>query len=186
MAYVYGTSAITINFIDDDGAKSGVKISLPPVTEGLGTEAMGGVYALAIEELVGLVAPLSDSAFTGATLTVSLYDDTFPEPDAGSDVEDKGVFICRTADNSSSSMAVPGILESLLIDTGATAGVEVDLAETDVANFVTALIDGFDVSTVASGTVTVEPCDSRGFDLSALVEAYKQNRRSQKSRRLRG
>jgi hypothetical protein len=175
MAYEFKSLVVNFSFVDDDGATSTMGVHLP-------ADISNFAEAKAIaDEIAPDLAAISDAALTGYTVTLSVYDDSNPVATSGSDVEDKGVFLLSTAGGFRSSVAVPSIKESVLISTGALTGIQVDLSDTDVASFVGDMVDG-----VTIGVVTYEPSDYRGDDIVGVIDAYKQNRASFRSRGRKG
>lgn len=175
MALQYKSLVVNFAFVDDDGASSTVGVHLPADISNY-AEAK----ALA-DDLAPLLAAISTAALTGYNINLSVVDDTYPEPDAYSDVENKGVFLLQTAGGFRSSVAVPSIDETKLIATGARTGIDIDLTDVDIAAVVDWLVDGHLI-----GAITYEPSDYRGDDIVGVVDAYKQNRASFKSRGRKG
>lgn len=174
MAYVKGPTAITYTFTDDDGASSRETVKLPTGTNVADVGAWASTYA-------AQVTAVSNAALTRYSITSEYYDDTFPVAAAGSDVENKGVFTFRTANNGSSSLTIPSILESVLIATGTRLSTYIDLANVLIAPVVAALVSGISV-----GGNVIAPATNNGIDLRSVKDAYKQNRASQKSQGGRG
>jgi hypothetical protein len=170
MAFVDGTITISFEFVDDDLAEARTSVKLPE----------GTAYDDAITYASGyvtLIKAVSDCALTGYTVTQNVYDDAYPVGAAGSDVEDKGVLTIRTQGNGTSTLAWPGILESLLVNTITPAGTYINLANVAVAALIAALINGIG---------GIQPSDRRGFDFLSVKEGYKQQRGSLASREYRG
>jgi hypothetical protein len=170
MAIVPGNVSATFTYQDDDLAISRTSVPFPGAT----TLAAGKAYA---DAYVALLAPVTDCALTGYSVTQDFYDDTFPLAAAGSDVEDKGVLIIRTVANTIKTLTWPGIVESVLVNSISPPGTFIDLANADVAALVAALITGI------GGTA---PSNGRGDDLRSVKEAYKKNTASIKSREYKG
>lgn len=170
MAIVSGGSKLTLVYKDDDLAQSRSSIDFPPGT----TPAAVQTYASAY---VALVAPVTDCALMGYTITEDFYDDTYPTPAAQSDVEDKGVLVIRTVNNKTRQFTWPGVLESVLVNTISPPGTFINLAHVAVAALVSALITGI------GGTA---PSTDIGSDFLSVVEAFKRNRSSLKSREFKG
>lgn len=170
MAIVPGNVSATFSYQDDDLAISRTTVPFPAAT----TLAAGNTYAAAY---VALLDPVTDCALIGYSVTQEYYDDAFPAAAAGSDVEDKGVLIIRTAANTIKTLSWPGIVESVLLNNITPPGTYIDLANADVAALVAALVTGI------GGTA---PSNGRGDDLRSVKEAYKKNTASIKSREYRG
>lgn len=174
---------IAMSFKDDDGAVSrfqlhvyepGVDLGYPVIQE----------FAT---RLIPRVQAVVDSTFQTMTVSKEIYEGDPLEkvPNAGSDVEDKGVFLLETADAAKGMVSVPGILESKLIATGALAGVAINLADADVLALVQWLTTDVDMNPFGFAG-SVHATDSRGQEYVLVYDAYKQNRASFKSRGRRG
>jgi hypothetical protein len=175
MAFTNGPKTITFTFQDDDLAQGSVSVKLPD------TVSYDGAFAFA-EDFVAMLTPLSDCALQKYTVSGEVFDDAYPQGAAGSDVEDKGVIVIRTANNGTSSFTWPGVKESVLLNTISPPGTYIDLANVNVAALLSALING-----LAEGILgTLQPSDRRGADFLSVKEAYKQNRGSLKSRQYKG
>jgi hypothetical protein len=179
MASIAQPYTITVQAVDDDGARSTHSINVPANTDPVAVTN----YA---EEYVALVAAVTDGGILSYTVSQTFYDNTYPAGAAGSDVENKGVLIVQTADNAKSVLALPSIKEAVLVASGVLTGIAIDTSLGPVAALIEALLSGIEVLNSASEPVTVQPTDRRGFDFVALRDAYKQNRRSQKRQRRRG
>lgn len=172
MAFVAGSLQITVSFQDDDLATATQQVPVPPGTSIAAAHAFAASY-------IALLDPLSDCAVRKYNVSQEFYDDTYPVAAAGSDVEDKGVLTFRTVGNGAASMSWPGIVESVLVSSISRPGVFIDLNNVNVAALVAALISGL-------GSPAIQPSTRRGDDLVAIKEAYKQNRKSQKSMGYKG
>jgi hypothetical protein len=175
MAFVNGPKTITFSFIDDDLAQSSISIKL------LDTVTLDAAYAFA-QDMVTLLVPVSDCALQKYSVSGEIYDDTYPQGAAGSDVEDKGVLTIRTVNNGTSTITWPGIKESLLNNTITPPGTYIDLTNANVAALITALVNGLAEPLLG----TIQPSNKNGQDFLSIKEAYKQNRGSQKSRQFKG
>lgn len=174
--------AFTFTVKDDDLAQS--KMTFYAVLPVLNQWTQDGAKAF-IDALWALVTPLIDSALVGFNFTMSGYEDTFPDAAAGSDVEDKGVFLMRTENNKPTSVALASILEAKLVSSGIAAGIQIDTSDSDVADFIDALENGIDLNPFGILDVARISTD-RGEAVARVVDAYKQNRQSHKSRGGRG
>ena len=170
MAFVDGPISISFQFQDDDLAEASTSVKLPAGTTLAAAKTFAASY-------VALLTPVTDCAIISYNVTQEVYDDTYPTAAAGSDVEDKGVLIIRTANNNTSTLSWPGVLESVLVNTITPMGTYIDLSNVAAAALVTALTNGL------SGT---QPSNRNGQDFRSVKEAYKQNRGSQKSRQYKG
>jgi hypothetical protein len=175
MAFVNGAKTVTFTFQDDDLAQASVSVKLTPST------TLDAAYSFATN-MADLLEVVSDCALQKYTVSGEVYDDTYPLGAAGSDVEDKGVLTIRTVDNNTSTLAWPGIKESLLINTITPPGTYINLVNVDVAALVTALLNGISAGVLG----IVQPANRNGQDFLSIKEAYKQNRGSQKSRQYKG
>jgi hypothetical protein len=175
MAFVNGTIAVTFTFQDDDLATSSESVHLPSGT----SIADAGAFAT---NYVALLTPVSNCALLKYNITQEVYDDTYPVAIAGSDVEDKGVLTIRTANNGTSKLTWPGVLESVLVNTITPPGTFINLQNAAVAALVNALINGVLVNVATA----VAPSSRNGNDFRSVKEAFKQNTSSQKSREYRG
>lgn len=171
---------VSATFVDDDGARSTVTHYAEP---DVGAESTASMRAYA-EEWAGKATALLDSKLVSIDVSLMAFENDLALPGT-SDVENKGVFIWYNEIGRSSDMALPSILESKLIDEGVAKGKYIDVTDTEVEDFTTLMIDGFD--TVPLGLAGyVRPCDRNGFDFEALKDAYKQNRMSHKSQGRKG
>lgn len=170
MAFVDGPISISFTFQDDDQAEASTSVKLPTGT----TLAAAKTFATSY---VALLTPVTDCALVRYNITQEVYDDSYPTAAVGSDVENKGVLTIRTANNNTSTLTWPGVLESILINTITPASTYIDLSNVSVAALITALINGL------AGT---QPSNRNGQDFKSVKEAYKQNRGSQKSREYKG
>lgn len=143
---------------DADGETSTIAVPIP-VT----------VTLTDIPEIVGDLGALIQPMLYGTIVTAGLRVDVdvagFTSGVAGTlaDVAEKARFVFRGANGFLKSLSLPAVAEDIINTSG-----DVDLTDTDVAAFVTAMEDGF---TLDDTVTTVQPCDVRGDDLVTLVEA---------------
>jgi hypothetical protein len=175
MPFVNGPKTVSFSFIDDDLAQSSISIKLPD------TVTLDAAYAFAAD-MVNLMTPVSDCALQKYSVSGEIYDDTYPQGAAGSDVEDKGVLTIRTVNNGTSTLSWPGVKETLLVSNISPPGTYINLTNVNVAALVSALVNGIAEPLLG----TIQPSDRRGSDFLSIKEAYKQNRGSQKSRQYKG
>jgi hypothetical protein len=155
---------IMISIQDEKGKTSTTELNVPPAT------AYDDVRIMA-----GQMATLIDSMISGAIIRIGIVDSVdlpagiAAAPGAGSDVEEGARFQYRTANGFYSAMRLATFDESRIVAGAAT----VDLTDADVAAFVTAMTDGLDLSG-AGGSGTIQPCDKRDEDLTALEFAREQ------------
>lgn len=156
--------SIYFNIGDAKGDTSTVTVPVPTTTD----VADAALFVEAIGPLIG--------ALTGGSLVsagVNIEVDTsgiggFTAASTLSDVQEKARFAFRTAGGFLKSLSLPTFIESKFVNSG--AGKEVDLTDTDVSSFVTAMEDGLSV-TGLGGTGTVSPSDYRGDDIVSIEEA---------------
>lgn len=158
---------VVISFQDAKGETSTTIVNIPT---GL-TLANITIFA---QEMVKLVDAMINGIVTrvGLAVTIPLPSGINISPNSISDVEEGGYFQFRTAGGYHTSLRIPTILESL-VSLGSS---DIDTSDPDVAAFVAAMITGIDLTgaspTPGSGTVT--PTDSRGDDITALLDAKEQ------------
>ena len=174
--------AFSCTYKDDDGANSTVTWYAQLPTLNQWTHDSAKAY---LDEMIDLIAGIVDSAIVGFGFSLTGYDDTFPVATAGSDVEDKAVFIGRTDNNRPVSLSLPSVMESVLVTAGLEAGIQLDTTIQAVSDFIDALETGIDLNPFGFADVA-RACSSRGENWNSVVDAYKQNRASFKSRRSRG
>lgn len=156
---------IEFSFRDNDGARSTCEVLIPGST----TPANVITFATALRPLV---AALSDAVIVGMNVILGYYENAIPTIPS-SDVENKGLFSFNAANGIRGSIAVPSILESVLLGNNK----DIDQAQADVSAFIDAM---------TLGLSAVQPCNASGADLVGVREAYKQNRKSHKSNGNRG
>jgi hypothetical protein len=170
MAIVSEGVRLSMNYQDDDLAESSHTVDFPSGTSLADVRAYATAYA-------ALLAPVTDCVLKGYTVLERFYDDVYPLAAAGSDVEDKGILKIRTQNNRVKTLSWPGVIEAVLLNTISPPGTYINLAHAGVAALVSALITGI------AGTA---PSNDRGDDFLSVVEAYKKNTGSLKSRQYRG
>lgn len=143
---------------DAKGDKSTVEIPIPD------SVALTNL-APAVVAMTDLIADLMTGAIerAGVTLDVDISSLALPGI-AGlvSDVQEKAAFAFRTVDGFIKRLTLPTVDESILFLPGSR---EVDVTDTNVAAFVTAMTDGFTAGAL------IQPCDSRESDLDSLEDA---------------
>jgi len=152
------------------------------VQDGLGTKASMIIYALLdptktvanlvtdIQAWASLIEPIIGGKILlgDAVVSVTPTVDQTGRPDADSRVEQTGVF--NFANGSTSRRfgeAVPSLSDGVIV------GGTINLADTDVAAFVTAM-------GAASGTAASQPTNNSFQDLTALVDAFLSFRKRRK------
>lgn len=143
---------------DVTGSKSRVQTYLPAATTLLDATTKA-------EATLALLRAVSGGAVTGYSITIGAVDPLAPAPAAGSRVEQKALFIFRTAAGKTAQVSIPAIKDSLVNSNGG-----ITTANIDVAALVADLL--------GSGY-----CDSNGSDLAALVQDYEVFRSTTRSQR---
>ncbi len=152
MAFVnQPTATLTIKMKDASGSNGSFKVHVPYAT-------LAAVALTAASAIATAVALITGCSVIGFDLTYTSNDDAPATPDAGSRVEDKGVFIWRTANARSSRFEIPGILDAVLNPDGS-----VDLTNADIIALVAAVTG---VGTIFAG--------ADGSDITSLLEAYQR------------
>lgn len=149
------TAKLDFTFKDASGSIGHMLVHVPYST--LAAEAITAADAIA-----AAMAALSDATVQGYTLTYAKEDTAPPAPNAGSRVEEKGVFVWRTANARSTRFTIPAIKDSVLNPSGS-------VNKSDV--LVTALVD------VVTGLNSVFAA-ADGSDITSLLEAYQRFNRS--------
>lgn len=151
----------------DAGDKPGtslISVEIPTAT----TPANAIAFA---RGLADVVAPLMVGGILGAGMTFEVDLSSLSLDEVGTalaDIQERAVFAFRTAAGKLKRIGIPTFNENLF--TGAGAYATVDLTDTDVQAFVTAMEDGIDVSGYG-GTGTVSPVDTNNSDLATLETA---------------
>jgi hypothetical protein len=156
-------SRINLDIEDADGTSSIVPIEF----EGGFT---GDIHGL-VETAWGIINPLVNGHLKGAsiTLTVDISDLTNVAAAAIADVQEGAKFVFRALNPLfKKTITLPTFIETFF--TGAGANKEVDLTNSSVIAFVTAMEDGFDDG---GGTpVEINPTTNHGEDLVSLEKAH--------------
>lgn len=156
----------------DKPGNSLVSVEIPTAT----TPANAIAFA---RGLADIVAPLMVGGIIGAGVTFEVDLSSLSLDEIGTalaDVQEKAIFSFRTLAGKLKKIGIPTFNENLLQGAGAYANV--DLTDTDVQAFVTAMEDGIDVSGYG-GTGTVAPVDTNNSDLALLetaTQAYSTRR----------
>jgi hypothetical protein len=109
----------------------------------------------------------------GVAITVDILPGWPVAPGLTSDVEEKGAFQYLAAGNWRTGVNLP-TLSDLVVQDGSD---NLDLADAAVLAWNTAMVDGI---LLPVGAITVQPCDSRENDISALIFARERFRASGK------
>lgn len=147
MAFENRPWSITYTFKDREGNVGSATVYVDETLDWLGVEAKASAMA-------GFMGNLSDSPITQYTISRLVTDPVSPQPPEISDVERKGRFVFKLADTRTTSVSVPSIKNSLVID-GSNL---IDTANVAVAAFAAAVIEdgadrvGVDINNIASAT----------------------------------
>lgn len=114
-----------------------------------------------------LISPLINGTLVNAAFTVDvdISGFTIAVASAISDVQEKAEFVFRTANGFIKRLNLPTIVESVFGSAGRSDAV--DVTDEDVAAFVTAIEDGFDLG----GGTTVGVVNEHDEDVTTLVAA---------------
>lgn len=112
--------------------------------------------------LAALIEPLCNGALRDLHFAIPVTFTPWAAAASISDIQEKARFAFRTTNSFLKHLSIPTAVESIF----AAGSRDVDLANTDVAAFVTAMVDGITIN-----THDVEPCDVRGEDLTELESA---------------
>lgn len=154
------TPAATLTFTlqDASGSKAPFAINVPFAT-------LASVALAAADVLRPLIAVMTDCVIVAQSLTYSYADDNPGSPVAGSRVEEKAVFVWRTANARSTRMSIPAIKDTQLNASGS-----VNRAAVATAAFILAVED-----------VDAIFCGADGSDVTSLLSAYQRFRSSTKN-----
>lgn len=119
--------------------------------------------------IVSRITALSDAVCIGWSISRGAIDNTPALAPEASDVERKGVFTFRGANNRPMSLQVPSIKNTLVIDRTN----QINTADAAVAAFIGMMVDGTILGTVRPVTVT-------GADVTLFNSATKRHRASSK------
>lgn len=159
--------SVQLTISDAKGEQSVVSIPLPTATSI--TDA-----SLFAEQVIPLIEPLVNGALRDARLSVPIPYTPWIATASISDVQEKARFAFRTVNDFLKLISIPSVVESIF----SPGTKNVDTTDTDVAAFVTAMVDGIDLTGVG-GSGVIQPCDVRGEDLTELataVEAWGRSR----------
>jgi len=153
------TTNVTFSIEDGKSSQSIVTFPLPAAT------AIADAIAFA-----KTVWPILDPLITGGNVVARVSQIvsgiTSSNPLGSADIQEKAKFVFQSLAPFTKSISLPTFLEAKMV-----AGSDVvDTSDTDVAAFITAMVDGLD-TTGQGGSGTISPCDIRDEDLSAFVTA---------------
>lgn len=149
------TAQLTYVLVDNSGSRSTVVFHVPFAT-------LAAVALAAADTLMAALGALSDCSVVSRSLTYTQVDNAPVAAAAGSRIEEKGVFVFNLANGLKTRFEVPGVKDSILLQSGT-----IDRANILVAAFVTAVTD---VGTIFAGV--------DGSDITSLDSAYQRFRGS--------
>jgi hypothetical protein len=165
MALVNQQIKVSFTYTDANARKAFAEFALPPGT----LLADANTKAATVAPLISAITPC---LITGYRITAETVETTAPAAAAtGADAENKGVFKVRAANGLSSKIQIPG-LDTAVLQANAE---DIDLANTDVAAFVTEL--------TTAGAGTTQFCNIHGSDLETVQGAYLYQRNSYLNKR---
>lgn len=155
---------ITYSITDGKGKQSTTEVNLPSTTAFTDVLLFASQMAVLLDDMIaGRIERIGITATVDMSTLTSLIKQT-----AGttSDVEEGGRFNFRTANGFFTAMRIPTFLEDKIV-TGTDV---VDVADTDVAAYLTAMRTGINL-TAAGGSGTIQPADKRDEDIVSLDSA---------------
>lgn len=151
---------VAYDIMDAKGKKSTMKINFPIATDIAILQTFISSTATMIDAIIkGQIVE------AGIGLAVALPGGLKAAPLADADVEEGARFNWNAASGANTGFRMPSFDEAF-IETGGTA---VDVAATEVDDFVQRILAGQTV-----GIINVSPSDNRGSDVTALESAYEQ------------
>lgn len=148
---------LELQYVDETGTKGAVTVKYPIDT----TVAVLDAQAIS---LASFIAPLTGCVLVRQRFIYKAVASPRLSPITGSDVKRQGVFIFEGIDEDKKALvAVPGILDSLLVTDGPGSGTLIDTSLTDVETVVDECIAGI-------------WCNPFGDDIVTLIAAYRQSR----------
>jgi hypothetical protein len=154
---------LTVSFQDRDLNKGSVQFYIA------NTVLIADIITNLNTIIIPRISALSDATVTGWTLNRSAYEDAPALAGEASDVERKGTFNFRAANNRPVTLQIPSFKNTLVVDRTN------QIATTDalVAQFIDMVINGVILGVVRPVSVT-------GSDVTSFVDAYKRHRASSK------
>ena len=134
-----------------------------PITVPLPTSVSPIDALLFAEALIPLIEPLVTGTLKDAQVKVDVPFIGWAHVGTLSDVQEKGLFVFRTLGRFLKKLRLPTFLESKFLPQSR----KVNLADADVAAFVTAMTNGIDLTGVG-GSGVISPADRRGADLTGI------------------
>jgi hypothetical protein len=153
MALVFGPWSIDFRYKDADENSSTFTMYMQEAAAFADVETFAGLVRAAVE-------PLTDAVLTGYSITRNVFEDAPADAPETSDVERKGYFLARLSDTRSTSISIPSIENSLVVN------------GTNVINRAAAQVVAFVDLWQASGV------DRVGTDLIRVEKAEKRHRGS--------
>lgn len=148
---------LELQFLDSTGSKGTTTVKYPLGTTVAVIDASASAFA-------SLIAPLTGCTLIRQRIIFKAAVSPRDVPDTGSLVHNVGMFIFNSASDAPLELiAVPGILSSVLVTDGPTAGYGIDLANGYVDTLVAAIIE--------NGL-----SNPFGDDIVSIAAAYRQSR----------
>lgn len=153
---------IQASFVDEAGKSGTTSFNVPTATTAANAALAAQAWALLVDEI-------TDARIVGLSMSlpVSLPAGLKSAPVDGARAGVGALFQFNTSGGHLTKMIIPARKEAIITDDTDV----VDTADTDVANFLSEMQAGLDLTAV-SGTGTVSPCDSRNEDIVSLDDAY--------------
>lgn len=145
------TAQLSFAMRDASGSTGRLLIHVPYAT-------LAAAAITAADAIAAAVAAITGCVVDGYELTYSKRETAPADPTAGSRVENKGLFIWRTADGRTTRFSVPGIVDAVLNPDGS-----IDRTNADIIALETVVTD---VGSIFAG--------ASGSDITALLEAYQR------------
>lgn len=141
---------LELQYVDETGTKGTTSVKYP-----LGTTV--AVIDASATALASLIAPITGCSLIRQRIIFKAVQIPLDVPDTGSLVHSAGVFFFSNGeDNPMTIVSIPGILESLFVTSGPTAGYEIDDANSDVDSFLTLVEDGIYTNPFADDVIQLE------------------------------
>lgn len=148
---------LELQYLDETGSKGAMQLHAPIGTTYAEIDASALAVASIFASITGCVLIRQRILFKAVT-------NPKETAAAGSSIKRQGAFVFEDETGEKQSLiAVPGILDSVLVETGVSAGIAIDTTNSDIVSFVTLYIDGI-------------WCNPFSDDMIALVAAYRQSR----------
>lgn len=121
-----------------------------------------------LQDVSDWLLPIIDDMIDGKIVSASwnyvpaLVGGLKADADVNSDVEEGALFMFQSLYPYKTRVRIPTFKESQMLESSK----QVDVANTEVAAFIAAMVDGFDIV-----TLDFNPADARGEDVTALISA---------------